>query len=62
MYCRHCGKELRPGLRFCGNCGVPIVDPASAAPGHDESKQKGPPRPVDPMIGRNLLGQFVIKQ
>ena len=24
MYCRQCGKEVRPDTRFCGACGAPI--------------------------------------
>lgn len=24
MYCKNCGKELREGIAFCGNCGTPI--------------------------------------
>lgn len=35
-YCNNCGKELRPGKRFCHHCGTPVADPpiqtATAAP------------------------------
>ncbi len=63
MLCRNCGKELRQGVRFCGNCGVPVPE----APGAARS-MTGTPReravsnpPTDPMIGRTLLGQYQIK-
>lgn len=25
MYCQNCGSEIRPGERFCGNCGAPVA-------------------------------------
>ncbi len=29
MFCRNCGKELRDGAEFCGNCGMKIaIDPS----------------------------------
>lgn len=26
VYCAHCGSELKPGEKFCGECGSPAVD------------------------------------
>src|SRR4030067_1962908 len=52
--CPHCGKPVRPGTRFCGNCGnavnIPLARPtpstsvssvAAAEIGSDESLQAG---------------------
>ena len=25
MYCEHCGSEVRPGEKFCENCGAPLA-------------------------------------
>ena len=27
MYCKKCGKELREGAEYCGNCGAPVQTP-----------------------------------
>ena len=33
VFCTSCGKEVRPGVKFCKNCGTPVEQiPASPAP------------------------------
>lgn len=32
MFCSQCGNELRPGSRFCPNCGAPVQDERPASP------------------------------
>ena len=33
MYCSKCGKEIKDGVRFCGNCGAPVGN-AVTMPSH----------------------------
>ena len=38
MFCENCGKELKPGARFCDDCGAPVPGPAAeGAPGAAET-------------------------
>ena len=38
MFCENCGKELKPGARFCDACGAPVPGPAAEdAPGAAET-------------------------
>ena len=30
MFCRNCGKQLEDNVRFCLNCGTPVVRQAQA--------------------------------
>ena len=56
MNCTNCGKDLRPGIRFCGNCGLPAGE-SSPAPAAREAPE---PAVIDPMLGRLVLNQFRI--
>ncbi|MEW6094882.1 MAG: zinc ribbon domain-containing protein [Chloroflexota bacterium] len=42
--CPSCGKILRPGVKFCGNCGAQFGD--QAAPGGVKSVSKSKPKPA----------------
>ena len=37
MYCQHCGSELRPGEKFCQNCGAPAPERESVQQAADVS-------------------------
>lgn len=46
MYCLKCGKEVRPGSKFCNHCGsalgaAPESKAAPAAPAQTPAKKKG---------------------
>ena len=50
MFCPKCGKELKPGVKFCGGCGAPTGQVSSEygntaapkqAPGGRPKKKKG---------------------
>jgi preprotein translocase subunit SecD len=28
MYCKQCGNEVKPGARYCGNCGAEVLSPS----------------------------------
>lgn len=46
MYCRHCGKEIEEGGRFCKYCGTPVVPPQENTEkfaGQDAQPRKQPP-------------------
>ena len=45
MHCEHCGAELKPDARYCGNCGRPA--PGAAQP---------PPAPVRERL-RSIVGR-----
>ena len=40
MFCENCGKELKPGARFCDACGAPV--PGAAAEGAPGAAETGP--------------------
>jgi len=44
--CQVCANPLDAGAAFCPRCGTP----------------RGAQKPVDPMIGRTIIGQYVVKQ
>ncbi|MBN1146996.1 MAG: zinc ribbon domain-containing protein [Anaerolineales bacterium] len=42
MTCPKCGKPLRPGVRFCGNCGSPVpATPLQRGPADDAGAAQG---------------------
>lgn len=58
-HCAHCGALVPPGARQCSSCGVPLS-------GREHAILPSPvpvvASPVsDPMIGRSILDQFVVK-
>jgi serine/threonine protein kinase len=58
--CSHCGAETDPGLAHCPECGVTqdsAAPPTWPGPGHD-----GELAPSDALIGRSVIGQFVIRR
>ena len=38
MYCGKCGKELKPGDRFCPSCGSPAPKPGPNGPGGGKNR------------------------
>lgn len=33
MFCSQCGEQIRPGAKFCSNCGSPVVQPPQTRAG-----------------------------
>lgn len=57
--CAHCGSVLAPNTRHCLTCGVTLTGSAQATePG---AGYHGGTNSHDPMIGRSVIGQFVIR-
>ena len=57
--CAHCGSVLAPNTRHCLTCGITLTGTAQATqpgPGYH-----GGSNTQDPMIGRSVIGQFVIR-
>jgi len=57
--CAHCGSVLAPNTRHCLACGITLTGSAQATlpgPGYH-----GGANTQDPMIGRSVIGQFVIR-
>lgn len=44
MRCPRCHDENPPWARFCGECGVPLQEPAGAHPGHREQPRSYTPK------------------
>lgn len=42
MYCKVCGEELKPNVKFCGNCGAKVVKEAETIPKADIKKTAEP--------------------
>lgn len=38
MYCRHCGRELPNGARFCSGCGKPVGGSEKYSSAHEEKR------------------------
>ena len=38
--CKHCGSEVKEGMRFCGNCGAPQEAEAAEKKKKEEAEQK----------------------
>jgi serine/threonine-protein kinase len=58
VVCARCQTALEPGARFCSRCGY-------AVPGTDPTLRDMAQTPVmapDPMIGRQVIGQYVIRR
>ena len=37
MFCKHCGKQLTDGAKFCPDCGTPVSAKAQHTPQHFEA-------------------------
>jgi serine/threonine-protein kinase len=53
--CSRCGTPVSAGARFCARCGTP----ADAGGGLDPTC--APETAPDPLVGRNVIGQYVIR-
>ena len=54
VFCNNCGKELKPGTKFCENCGSPVIHAEANAPKAEE------PRPVvEPMPKQEPKKEYV---
>ncbi|MEM6991900.1 MAG: serine/threonine-protein kinase [Myxococcota bacterium] len=59
LTCAHCGSVLAPNTRHCVSCGVTLTGVAQATlpgPGYHAG-----PSSSDAMIGRSIIGQFVVR-
>lgn len=57
--CAHCGSVLAPNTRHCVSCGVTLTGGMQATlpgPGYHSGPQAN-----DAMIGRSIIGQFVVR-
>ncbi len=55
--CNHCGFDNPPGMRFCGNCGKPLIEP-SLAQADFPNLAKKPPQRINAQMGTGLLQRF----
>lgn len=44
MFCARCGHQIKPGMKFCTNCGAPASQPEPASP---EPAREATPVPVE---------------
>ena len=63
MYCRNCGKEVRPDANFCTFCGTPVIkEPISVNPANNEAGNRAVSEPAAPVSAKGKRsGGFPIK-
>ena len=55
MPCPACGAEYEPGRKFCGECGVPLVEGLAAAAPGTAAAPSAPATPGAPVAERRLV-------